>query len=164
MRKRKKAYIDPEVQGMLVRRLLLHWVVFLAVASLVTYCLQVLSDPFQSNRERFLQIWWTHGPFLMVLLCLLPVFIVDTVRFSHRFVGPIYRLRQSIRSSKVQEGDLPMLKLRDSDFWHGLAEDFNQMVKRVSNLNPVSQKCSKHLESGESDERAHDNRWEIGDF
>ena len=127
-------------------RLLLHWAIFLAVASLVTYCMQVLYNPFQSNAERLQQLWWTYGPFLLVLLFLLPVFVLDTIRFSHRFVGPIYRLRRTIHNSTLQGGVPPVLKFRDSNFWQGLAEDFNQMVDRISNRSSVTQESTDRLE------------------
>jgi nitrogen fixation/metabolism regulation signal transduction histidine kinase len=152
MLKRKKSFVDPKVQGMLVRRLLLQWVTFLVVASLVTYCLQVLSNPFQSNSERLQQLWWTHGPFLLVLLFLLPAFILDIIRFSHRFVGPIYQLRQAVRSSALQDGAPPLLKFRDSDFWQGLAEDYNQMVNRLSSHRSITQEYTDKVETAEPTE------------
>ncbi len=77
------------------------------------------------------QLWWTHGPFLLVMLFLLPVFVHDTIKLSHRFAGPIYRLRQTIRSI-AQGNPAKRLKFRDYDFWQGLAEDFNTMVERLS--------------------------------
>ena len=65
---RKKTFVDPKVQGALVRRLVMHWLSFLLVASLVTFCLQILSNPFRSMGEHFQQLWWTHGPFLLVMV------------------------------------------------------------------------------------------------
>jgi nitrogen fixation/metabolism regulation signal transduction histidine kinase len=128
---RKKKYIDPKVQGALVQRLVLHWLAFIAVASVVAFVLQVLADPLRPMSEHFQQLWWTHGPFLLVMVFLLPVFVLDTIKLSHRFAGPIYRLRQTIRH--IAEGNpAPRLKFRDFDFWHGLAEDFNRMVDRLS--------------------------------
>jgi len=127
---RKKQFVDPQVQGTLVRRLVLHWLAFFVVASLVAFCLQVLTNPFQSINEHFGKMWWTHGPFLLVMVFLLPVFVLDTIKFSNRFAGPIYRLRETICS--IAGGDPPpRLKFRDFDFWHGLAEDFNRMVDRL---------------------------------
>lgn len=127
---RKKQFVDPQVQGTLVRRLVLHWLAFFVVASIVAFCLQVLTNPFRSIHEQFQQMWWTHGPFLMVMVFLLPVFVLDTIKFSNRFAGPIYRLRHTIRS--IAGGDPPpRLKFRDFDFWQGLAEDFNRMVDQL---------------------------------
>jgi nitrogen fixation/metabolism regulation signal transduction histidine kinase len=128
---RKKTFVDPKVQGALVRRLVFHWLAFVAVAALVAFALQVLANPFQSIQEHAQQVWWTHGPFLLVLFFMLPVFIVDTIKLSHRFAGPIYRLRQTIRSLANGGKFMPM-KFRDFDFWQGLAEDFNLMVEKLS--------------------------------
>ena len=65
------------------------------------------------------------------MVFLLPVFVLDTIKMSNRFAGPIYRLRQTIRS--IAQGDPPpRLKFRDFDFWQGLAQDFNQMVDHLS--------------------------------
>lgn len=127
---RKKTFVDPKVQGALVRRLVFHWCAFIGVAALVAFCLQVLSNPFRSFEEHAQQVWWTHGPFLLVMFFLLPVFILDTIKLSHRFAGPIYRLRNVIRG--LANGDeFKPLKFREIDFWQGLAEDFNNMVYRL---------------------------------
>ena len=128
---RKKTFVDPKVQGALVRRLVFHWLAFFAVASLVAFCLQVLSNPFRPVREHAQQLWWTHGPFLLVMLFMLPVFIVDTIKLSHRFAGPIYRLRQTVRSL-ADGGPVRAMKFRDFDFWQGLADDFNRMLERLT--------------------------------
>ena len=131
---RKKTFIDPKVQGALVRRLIVHWVAFVGVSAAVAFCLQVLSNPFRPISEHAQQLWWTHGPFLLVMVFMLPVFVVDTVKLSHRFAGPIYRLRQTVKGLANGE-DFRPLKFRDFDFWQGLALDFNKMVARLSNLN-----------------------------
>lgn len=128
---RNKKFVDPKVQGALVRRLVLHWTAFFAVAGLVAFGLQVLANPFRPLEEHLHELWWTHGPFLLVMFFLLPVFILDTIKLSHRFAGPIYRLRNSVRSLASGEKFQP-LKFRDMDFWQGLAEDFNTMVERLS--------------------------------
>lgn len=126
---RKKKFIDPQVQGALVRRLVFHWLAFIGVAAAVSFALQVLTNPFQPLREHAASLWRTQGPFLIVLVFMLPVFIVDTIKISHRFAGPIYRLRQTIRGL-AQGSDFEPLRFRDYDFWQGLAQDFNNMVER----------------------------------
>jgi hypothetical protein len=134
---RKKTFVDPKVQGALVRRLVLHWFAFIAVAALVAFCLQVLSNPFKPIRAHAQDVWLTHGPFLLVMAFMLPVFIVDTIKLSHRFAGPIYRLRQTIRSLAKGGAYTPM-KFRDVDFWQGLAEDFNEMITRLTSGKPLT--------------------------
>ena len=127
---RTKKFIDSKVQGALARRIIFHWVIFLAVASAAALMLQVLSDPFRPASYHLENIWYTHGPFLVVMLFLLPVFVVDTIKISHRFAGPIFSLRRTMR--EVADGQPPSeLKFRDSDFWHELANDYNAMIARL---------------------------------
>jgi len=129
--KRRQKFIDSRVQGALARRIIFHWLVFLAVASVAALMLQVLSDPFRPAGEHLQSIWYTHGPFLVVMVFLLPVFVVDTIKISHRFAGPIFSLRRTMRD--VADGQPPQkLKFREDDFWHELAEDYNAMITRLA--------------------------------
>jgi hypothetical protein len=128
---RRKTFVDAKVQGALVRRLVLHWVAFFAVASIVAFALQVLSNPFRPIEQHLQEMWWTHGPFLLVMFFMLPVFIIDTIKLSHRFAGPIYRLRGVIRGMAQGEPYKPV-QFRELDFWQGLADDFNKMVEKIS--------------------------------
>jgi methyl-accepting chemotaxis protein len=128
---RKQTYVDPQVQGALVRRLILHWLGFFVTASIVTFVLQLLSNPLVPLRVHLEELWWTQGPFLIVMIFLLPMFVLDTIKLSHRFAGPIYRMRRMIQ--EIAEGEAPRhLKFRDFDFWHGLAADFNKMIDRLA--------------------------------
>jgi hypothetical protein len=131
--RRKKQFIDANVQGALARRIIFHWLVFLMVAALAAFILQVLSNPFRPLLTHARDMWWTHGPFLLVLVFLLPVFIVDTIKLSHRFAGPIFALRRAIR--EIVQGKPPRkLKFRRKDFWHDLADDYNAMLLRLELL------------------------------
>ena len=128
---RKKTFIDAKVQGALVRRLVMHWASFITIAAVVAFALQVLTNPFRPIEQHLQEMWWTHGPFLLVMFFMLPVFVIDTIKLSHRFAGPIYRLRNVIRSLAQGEPHKPV-HFREMDFWQGLAEDFNQMVDTLA--------------------------------
>jgi hypothetical protein len=131
--RRKKHFIDAGVQGSLARRIIGHWLVYMLVAGVLAFLLQVLSNPFRPLSEHARELWWTHGPFLLVLLFLLPVFVVDTIKLSHRFAGPVYNLRRAIRD--IVQGKPPRrLKFRRHDFWHDLADDYNAMLLRLELL------------------------------
>jgi hypothetical protein len=131
---RRKVFIDASVQGALARRIIFHWIVFLGVASLIAFVLQVLSNPFRPLVDHLRDMWWNQGPFLVVMLFLLPVFVLDTVKISHRFAGPIFSLRRAIREI-TQGKPARKLKFRDNDFWHELSEDFNAMLVHLGLLN-----------------------------
>lgn len=130
---RRKVYIDASVQGALARRIILHWLLFFGVASLTALVLQVLSNPFLPFGDHLQDMWWNQGPFLVVMLFLLPVFVVDTVKISHRFAGPIFSLRRSMREI-AQGKPAHRLKFRTNDFWHELSEDFNAMLVHLGLL------------------------------
>jgi hypothetical protein len=131
--RRTKHFIDSGVQGSLARRIIFHWLTFLLVATLVSFILQVLTNPFRPLSAHLRDMWLTHGPFLLVMVFLLPAFVVDTIKLSHRFAGPIFNLRRTIR--EIAQGKPPRkLKFRRRDFWHDLADDFNAMLLHLDLL------------------------------
>jgi hypothetical protein len=141
--RRKKHFIDSCVQGALARRIIGHWLLFLMVAAAVSFILQVLSNPFRPLAEHVQNLWWTHGPFLLVLVFLLPVFIIDTIKLSNRFAGPVYSLRRALR--EIVQGKPPRrLKFRKHDFWHDLAEDYNAVLVRLDLLDDEEELIAEH--------------------
>jgi hypothetical protein len=128
--RRTKHFIDSNVQGALARRIIVHWLVFMLVTAFVSFVIQVLANPFRPISDHLQDLWVTQGPFLLVMVFLLPVFVMDTVKLSHRFAGPIFSLRRAIQD--IAQGKPPRrLKFRKRDFWHGLADDYNAMLTKV---------------------------------
>jgi nitrogen fixation/metabolism regulation signal transduction histidine kinase len=108
----------------------------------VSFLLQVLSDPFRPLGYHFANVWITHGPFLIVTVFLLPVFVMDSIKLSNRFAGPIYSLRRAIR--EIAQGQpARKIKFRRRDFWHDLADDYNAMLLRLELLDDEALKDSK---------------------
>lgn len=127
---RKKNYIDSHVQGSLLRRICFHWIIFFVVTAASIILLQtLLGDPSKSLVER-LKLEAAEFAFMgVVMLSLFPAFMLDTIRFSNRFVGPIARVRRHLR--QLSTGDTSKCSFRDNDFWADLAEDFNQAAELV---------------------------------
>ena len=150
---RRKVFIDARVQGALARRIILHWVTFLVVASLAAFLLQVLSNPFRPMAEHARDLWQTQGPFLVVMLFLLPAFVVDTIKISHRFAGPIFSLRRTIR--EIADGKEPRkLKFRSDDFWQDLSDDFNAMLAHLGALGDNSASAEADNKRDEREQQA----------
>ncbi len=140
---RTKKFVDTKVQGALARRLVLHWLIFMVVASTVAFVLQVLSNPFLPLMDHVENIWLTQGPFLLVMVFLLPVFVLDTIKLSHRFAGPIFSLRRAMR--EVAQGKQPRkLKFRGNDFWHDLATEYNAVIDKLA---PTTGKANSPIEN-----------------
>jgi len=130
--KRKRRLIDLDVQGALARRIILHWFVFLAIIALALPLWQVWSNGFAGEpfSALMLEAWRQTAPVFFILLALLPLFVMDTIKLSHRFAGPMYRFRQTIR--RLAEGeDVDFIRLRKGDFWKEFAEDFNAMLEQI---------------------------------
>jgi methyl-accepting chemotaxis protein len=126
---RTKKYIDSTVQAALVKRIVIHWLVFAGVVSLIAFMMQYFSDPTKPLVEHLRELWWTHGFVLVVILTLLPVFAFDSIKLSHRFAGPIHRLKKTIQEL-ANGSTFEPLTFRGADYWRSLADDFNRMVNR----------------------------------
>ena len=76
--------------------------------------------------------WSMFWPAALASLLILPAVLWDLTRMSNRFVGPIYRLRRSMR--ELREGkEIEPVKFREGDFWYDFAEDFNHLVASTRN-------------------------------
>lgn len=127
---RKFRVVDQRVQGALLRRTCLHWCSFLILSVAVTAGLGVLTgDPSRPISNQMADIaaanFW---PFL-TLVAMLPMFLVDTVRLSARFAGPMVRLRRQMESL-ASDGDTAPIHFRQGDFWISAADNYNAIVDR----------------------------------
>ena len=128
---RKKTFVDSHVQGRLIRRILIHWCIFFTVTCVLFAVMNALGgDPSLSIWERVVGDTSSMIMAGLVILCLFPAFAMDTVRFSNRFVGPISRLRASMRELG-ESGTTEKIKFRGDDFWTEMADSFNNVVDRV---------------------------------
>lgn len=133
---RSRKYVDPGVQGALARRLIWQWIAFLSIGCIVGFSFQVIVDPFVPLDQTLKNVWSNQGPFLIVALLLIPFFISDSITLSHRFVGPVVRLRSDLRRliEAKDVADAPIMKLRPSDMWQELAFEYNRIRERCLEL------------------------------
>ena len=132
-RNRKQKYVDSHVQGALLRRIFMHWIVFFVVAGMTLVLMKALVGPPELTIvQRITAQMGEFSLLSMVLLAIFPAFMLDTVRFSNRFVGPIGRLRRQLRELGT-DGKTDKCAFRDSDFWAGMADEFNTVSDLVQN-------------------------------
>ncbi len=126
--KRRRRFIDGKVQVALILQLVKHWFMFLFGAFVLLFLLQVLHNgPERSVIEHLETVWSKHTVFFIVALLIVPVYINDVINLSHRFVGPVLRVRRELRRLAAGESAAP-IQLRKNDFWQGLAADFNAVL------------------------------------
>ncbi len=128
---RSKIYVDRTVQGAIAKRVILHWFLFFALTSLSLLTLEYfLGDSQLSLREHAAVVANKYAFFFILMLAIMPTFIYDTIKLSHRFVGPIVRFKESLKGLANGE-DVPHMKFRDNDFWCEMSGDFNRLADRL---------------------------------
>jgi hypothetical protein len=56
--------------------------------------------------------------------------MMDVLRFSNRFVGPVFRTRMALKELAIGRPVEP-LQFRDDDYWRDLARDLNAVSQQV---------------------------------
>jgi hypothetical protein len=134
---RKHLFVDPKVQGALATRVVLYWVMCVLSVGLWLLCWRMFIGPEELFTGYFDDLWFFFGPALIASLLLLPLAIFDVIQFSNRFVGPLLRLRRSMRALARGEYVEP-LQFRQDDFWQEFAAEFNAVRAKVLDSNPAA--------------------------
>jgi len=133
---RKQLFVDPKVQGTLVGRVVLYWLICIITIALMLLCWQIVTGPARMFYTHFNDLWFFYGSAMVASLLLLPLVVVDVIRVSNRFAGPLVRLRRSMQALARGEQVDP-LEFRDGDFWQDFAEEFNALAARVQDGVPM---------------------------
>ena len=128
--KRRKSVVDARVQWTLAGRVIMHFCLFICAGMFFGLIFQYLSNPLGTLTEHMATFWKQSAPLLAAMLCMLPVFVRDTLTLSNRIVGPICRLRDTVRRLGNGE-DVPPLKFRKKDMWDDLPGLFNHMLSEL---------------------------------
>jgi len=135
--KRRQVFVDRNVQGGLMLRVAGYWFFCLISVLMMVMVWTVFTGPRMSGGDLIGTLWTRYAPALVASLLLLPLVVCDAIRFSHRFAGPIVRLRGALRRI-AQTGECDQIHFREGDFWHDLADVFNRAQNRLmSDLTPV---------------------------
>jgi hypothetical protein len=129
MAKRRKLFVDRAVQGSLLRRVALHWALYFTCLVIFLGIFYVLKSQATSQPMSLDDFFQDHMITFAVLLALVPLFLYDTLKLSHRFAGPMVRLRNGLRDW-ADGKEVGAIKFRQRDFWAELADYLNQAVER----------------------------------
>jgi hypothetical protein len=131
---RKVYLVDHEVQGGLLHKAAWYWLLSLAVVGSLNVVGWIFVAP---GVDVLVQIRELLPSFFGVLfvamvssLIVLPALLHDLAKHTNRFAGPVFRLQRSLKA--LAEGKtIQPLSFRDGDYWHDLAEAFNQVAARL---------------------------------
>lgn len=128
--RRTKALVDPEVQGSVLRKIAIHWVLFFicnAIALMIW--IRLYEQPDANWGQTFGDCMRRFLPFFIITMALIPAFVWDTLKLTNRFAGPILRFRAALADAKAGRAVAP-LHFRNNDFWQEIAENFNAVVQK----------------------------------
>lgn len=127
---RQRVWVDRRVQGVLIGRVFIYWLLALIYFGASIICSQWWQNPDWSMSEHSLtfaeQVW----PWLPSIVLLLPLVLFDIVRLSHQFAGPVFRLRSHLDNLQADTSTSP-LAFRDGDYWQELVAPINWMQEEI---------------------------------
>lgn len=130
MVQRQSLWIDDSVQGVLIGRVVLYWILGILYVGLGSACFQYYAQPqwtFENHVHGLVGQFW---PWLPSLILFLPLVIYDILRVSHQVSGPIHRLRGQLIKLAGSSECAP-LNFRDDDYWQDLVKPVNDLQSEI---------------------------------
>lgn len=141
---RKRIWIDYQVQGVLLGRVLIYWLAAMLYFGITVGVSSYYENPGYSFTQHS-KVWIaTVGPWLPSAILLLPLVLFDITRLSHQFVGPIHRARTQLERM-VQSPNCTPYTLRTDDYWHNLIKPMNDVQNLVLSMHVALQKATEAL-------------------
>ena len=126
--RRQRLLVDRKVQGMLLMRVIAYWLMaVVAIGLMVGF--QVLMEGGDASVSVIMNRALLHfGPALLAAVLLLPIMLLDCLRATSKFAGPVHRLQQEIRN--LADGKpAEKLHLRKDDLYADLASQFKSRIR-----------------------------------
>jgi hypothetical protein len=134
-RPRKKSFVNARIQGRIVGRIAAYWVLYHLVLWLGLFVYRFVQHraavaggaELLSIRELYSQFAGEYYPVLFCACLILPLFMIDFVRLTHRIAGPLVRFRfalvQLMQGHRVNE-----VELRKGDLLTEFQQAFNEFL------------------------------------
>jgi len=138
-KRRHRMIADRKLQGALLAHTMIYWFYCLFSVTLIAVCWIIFTKQPESSSELFTQLWLNCGPALLGSVLLLPLVLLDCVRLSSRFAGPMVRMQRIMRQLAAGETP-PAITLRPGDYWSEFAENINVVMERLRQQDLQTQK------------------------
>ena len=130
---RKKKFVDNKVQTGIMVRTLVYVCASVLFVSLPIAFVNTYLDPERLFLAHVVDVWAGHWPIFITILALIPFMIIDILNFSHRFAGPVYRLRNELRRFE-NSGVLRKFQFRERDFWREIPDGLAAISDHIEKL------------------------------
>ncbi len=119
--------MDPKVQGSLILKVVQYWCLCLVTVVFFRYCCHLFPLDPSDNSLAIVKVVEEMWLVVSASLLVLPVVIIDVVRWSNKFAGPAHRLHKALGELAMGQ-DVKKLTFRTGDFWHEAADSFNSIA------------------------------------
>ena len=129
-KRRTWVFVDPAVQGAILRRAVLYWGACLLFVTLPLLISRTLAQPERLFYEHLGDLWAACWPIIACAAFILPLILYDLARLTNRFAGPVLRLRRAL--AQIADGQsVDRIHFRKGDFWPELADEFNRVAAQL---------------------------------
>jgi hypothetical protein len=133
--RRKRTYVNARVQGRIVGRVASYWVLYHIVLWHGLFVFRYAQVRMSSGDDQIIQpvgsIYWQfcidHIPLLMASLLIMPLFMLDFIRLTHRVVGPLVRAGDALQQL-MQNKRVPAVEFREGDLLTEFENTFNDFL------------------------------------
>lgn len=132
-RKRKKLVVNYKLQGTLAVKVSFYWFCYLLSVALIIFSWRLIGGEPGNSAGHFDAVLEQLKPVAFASVILLPMIIMDVLRWSNRFAGPAFRLNRALDDLAAGR-EVDRIKFRDADFWQEAAESFNTIAQRLDRL------------------------------
>ncbi len=126
---RKKVWIHA-FQTKMLMRIGAYWLIYLVTLWNFLFVWRLLQEGPGNILDQYVRFIKDYYPPLMLFIALLPVAAWDAVKFAHRLVGPIVRVRRGLKDLADGQAIHP-IHFRDGDYMPELRDDFNAMLESL---------------------------------
>lgn len=125
--RRKRVTIDYKIQGALCLRICCYWLACMASAILL-FAARPLLEGTLSPHEFINSFWAEYFRPMAASFLLLPMVLLDSLIFSNRIAGPLYRFRLEL--AKLAAGKPARhIILRPGDYATDMADSINKLIE-----------------------------------
>lgn len=127
---RRRIFIDRPIQLAVLLRTALYWMMCTMAQVLMVLFFGVVASSQNDFPSLHPQVMWHLQITLLASVALLPILLWDVLKLSHRWVGPIFRMRAALKALSRGES-IDELRFRGRDFWQDLAGDLNAVAAEL---------------------------------
>lgn len=133
--RRKRTFVNARVQGRVVARVASYWVLYHIVLWHGLFVFRYAQIRMSADETQLSQpvgsVYWQfcidHIPLLMASLLIMPLFMMDFIRLTHRVVGPLVRAGDALQ--RLMQGErVPSVEFRKGDLLTEFETTFNDYL------------------------------------